>query len=85
MTKHTHDFISNYNGIGAYGFDRNTDEETIIYYLQKFSDDTFIKTLTKRVSDEELDEIYNFINKFLKKYLNEQEYHSLFLKDNHHQ
>ena len=78
---HTHNFVENYKGLVGYGADRETDENTIIYYLQKFSDDEFIATLTKRMSDKELQEIFDLINHLLKKYLNESEYHELFLKD----
>ncbi len=84
MKKFTHDFINEYNGPGAFGFDRETDEETVMMYLQMFSDDSFLKVLLKRVSDENLDEIYTFINKYLRNHISESEYHNLFLKDGTH-
>ncbi len=77
----THRFIHNYKGLGAFGMDRPTDEETVQFYLQKFSEDTFMETLLKRLSGSELEEIYDFIHKFLKKHISEHEYHHLFLKD----
>jgi len=78
---HTHHFVENYQGLVGYGADRETDENTIIYYLQKFSDDQFIKMLTKRMADEELQELFDFINRLLKRHITEDEYHRLFLKD----
>lgn len=84
MGKHSHTFIDNYDGIGAFGWDRKTDEETVMFYLQKFSDDEFLNVLRKRLKDEELEEIYSFINRFLQKHLSESEYHRIFLKDDHH-
>ena len=81
MKKDTHDFIQNYKGLGAFGLNRETDEETIMFYLQKFSEDSFLKVLLPRLSDLELQEIYVFINEKLKSHLLENEYHSLFLKD----
>ena len=78
---HTHNFVENYQGLVGYGADRETDENTIIYYLQKFSDDQFIKILTKRMADEELQELFDFINRLLKRHITEDEYHRLFLKD----
>ncbi len=81
MKKDTHNFIQNYKGIGAFGMDRQTDEETIMFYLQKFSEDSFIKEFIPRLADDELKEIYLFINKKLKQHLVEEEYHTLFLKD----
>ena len=80
---HTHNFVENYQGLVGYGADRETDENTIIYYLQKFSDDKFMATITKRMADEELLETFEFINRLLKKHLTESEYHRLFLKDDH--
>ncbi|MBU8849968.1 MAG: cytoplasmic protein [Desulfobacterales bacterium] len=81
MKKDTHNFIHEYKGLGAFGLDRETDEETIMFYLQKFSEDSFLKTILPRLSDQELQEIYQFINDKLKQHLSEDEYHSLFLKD----
>ena len=78
---HTHNFVENYQGLVGYGADRETDENTIIYYLQKFSDDKLMTTITQRMADEELLETFEFINRLLKKHLTESEYHNLFLKD----
>ncbi len=79
--KDTHQFIQEYTGLGAFGLDRATDEETIMFYLQKFSEDSFMNALLPRLSDRELEEIYEWINRHLKKHFSEDEYHSLFLKD----
>jgi hypothetical protein len=81
MKKDRHNFIQKYKGVGAFGMDRETDEETIMFYLQKFSEDSFLTAFIPRLSDEELEEIYLFINKKLKQHLIEEEYHTLFLKD----
>lgn len=83
MTKHSHHFVENYEGLVGFGLDRPTDEDTIVYYLQKFSDDTLIEQLIKRLTDEELDEIFCLLTRLLKKHLNDNEYHRLFLKDEH--
>ena len=84
MAKHSHEFVENYDGLGAFGWDRKTDEETVMFYLQKFSDDEFLKVLIKRLSDDELAGIYERINELMKKHLTEEEYHNLFLKEEHH-
>ncbi len=84
MAKHSHDFVENYDGLGAFGWDRKTDEETVMFYLQKFSDDDFMKVMMKRLTDEELSGIYEKINELMKNHLTEDEYHSLFLKEEHH-
>lgn len=81
MKKDTHNFIQNYTGLGAFGMDRKTDEETIMFYLQKFSEDTFLSALLPRMSDTELEETYQFVNNKIKAHMSEDEYHALFLKD----
>jgi hypothetical protein len=81
MPVHTHNFIETYQGLVGYGADRETDENTIIYYLQKFSEDRLMATLTKRMTDGELEEIFNLVNRLLKNHLTESEYHKLFLKE----
>ncbi len=83
MPLHTHNFVETYEGLVGYGLDRETDENTVICYLQKFSDDRFVATMTKRMTDEELLELFELINRLLRKHLAESEYHALFLKDDH--
>ncbi len=83
MTDHTHRHVETYDGFVGMGLNRETDEKTIIYYLQKFSDDTLMKALVERLSDEELEEIFSLLTRILKKHLSDSEYHRLFLKDNH--
>lgn len=81
MKTHTHDFVETYQGLVGFGADRQTDESTIIYYLQKFSDDQLIQTLVPRMRDEELAELFDMLNQHLRRYLSDSEYHGLFLKD----
>ncbi len=81
MATHSHDFVETYKGLVGFGADRKTDESTVIYYLQKFSDDRLMKTIIKRLSDEELAEIFSFITRLLKKHLIRSEYHEVFLKE----
>ena len=81
MTKHTHDFVETYDDIIGFGLDRQTDENTVICYLQMFSDDVLMGELIKRMTDDELEEIFNLITRTLKKHLTEPEYHDLFLKE----
>ena len=83
MPDHTHHFVETYNGLVGFGLDRATDENTIVYYLQKFSDDRLMETLVKRLSDEELDAFFRMMTRTLKQHLSESEYHQLFLKDDH--
>jgi len=81
MKRHTHDFVETYKGLVGFGYDRETDENTIIYYLQKFSDDKVMKKIIKKMSDEELSEFFFLITNVIKAHLSESDYHKLFLKD----
>ena len=82
MGIHSHSFVETYDGLVGFGADRKTDENTVIFYLQKFSDDKFMRKILPRLSDDELQEIFDVINRILKKHLKHKEYHQLFLKEN---
>lgn len=81
MTIHSHNFVETYTGPVAFGFDRPTDESTVIYYLQKFSDDAVMKQVISKASDADLEDIFNLISRILKTTLSEKDYHRLFLKE----
>jgi hypothetical protein len=79
--KHTHQFVEIYSGLVGFGADRETDESTVCYYLQKFSDDSLMKTLLPRLTDQQLSEVFALLSRLMKNHLSESEYHTLFLKD----
>ncbi len=81
MAQHTHQFVEEYDDLVGFGMDRETDENTIVYYLQKFSDDANMNLMKKRMSREELEEVFNLVTRLLKTHLSEEEYHRSFLKD----
>jgi len=82
MSTHTHDFVNNYDGGKIiFGLDRETDEKSLIAYLQKFTDDEMMRVLVKRLSDEDIGKIVDYVLGVLKKHLKEEEYHQIFLKD----
>ena len=83
MAMHSHRFVETYEGLVGFGLNRQTDESTIIYYLQKFSDDALAALLVKRLADGELAELFDQMCNLLKKYLSEEEYHAFFLKEEH--
>ncbi|MDL1978553.1 MAG: cytoplasmic protein, partial [Deltaproteobacteria bacterium] len=60
---------------------RKTDEKSLIAYFQKFSDDELMELLVKRLSDDEITEMVDFLLGILKRHLKEKEYHRLFLKE----
>ena len=84
MTQHSHQFVERYSGLVGFGLDRETDENTLICYLQKFSDDAVMAAIIRRLTDHELAEVFDLINRLLRRHFNEAEYHRLFLKDEDH-
>ncbi len=79
--KHSHNFVETYKGIVAFGLSREIDEKSLIYYLQKFTDDELMKLIVPRLSDEEINALFESISRILKTHLTEEEYHTFFLKD----
>lgn len=81
MTQHSHNFVETYQGLVGFGLDRKTDESTIVYCLQKFSDDALMDVLKQRMTDAELERIFNLVTDLLKSHLSEEEYHQYYLKE----
>lgn len=81
MEKHTHRFVEEYDGLMGFGFSRDVDEKTLTYYLQKFSDDQFMALIRGRMSDKDMEALFDFLTRMMKQYLTEEEYHRYFLKD----
>lgn len=81
MRRHRHEFVETYNGMMAFGYSREEDERSLIVFLQKFSDDDFMKLLSSRLSDSEIDDLVDRLTGLMKKHLSEEEYHHCFLKE----
>jgi hypothetical protein len=82
--QHEHNFVNEYDGMVAFGFSREVDEKSLMYYLQKFSDDDLMKLLAPRLSDAEINQIFELLSHLMRKHLNDGEYHEYFLKDDGH-
>lgn len=83
MALHSHRFVETYDGMVGFGLNRETDENTVVYYLQKFSDDELMSLLRTRMDDAELASLFDQLSGILRKHLSEEEYHTYFLKDSH--
>jgi len=81
MQKHNHKFVEEYDGLVGFGLSREVDEHTLTYYLQKFSDDQLMALIRGRMSEEDMEEVFNLLGRLLKEYLSNEEYHTYFLKD----
>jgi hypothetical protein len=73
--------VDEYDGLVGFGLSREVNEHTLTYYLQKFSDDQLMALIRSRISEEDMEELFNLIGRLLKEYLNDEEYHTYFLKD----
>jgi hypothetical protein len=78
-----HRFVEEFDGFIGFGLNRESDMDTVTYYLQKFSDDQLMALLRKRLTDKERQAIFDLLSGLLRKHLSEPEYHRYFLKDNH--
>ncbi|MBL7225955.1 MAG: cytoplasmic protein [Desulfobacteraceae bacterium] len=81
MTKHTHRFVEEFDGLVGFGFDREGDENTLTYYLQKLSDDECMALIRERISQGDMEELFDLLTRVLKTCLGEEEYHKVFLKE----
>jgi hypothetical protein len=73
--------VEDYEGPLAFGMDRKTDENAVIVYLQKFSDDRLLNVLRHRMSDQDLTALFELLSGLMNRYLSEAEYHALFLRE----
>jgi hypothetical protein len=73
--------VEEYDGLVGFGLNREVNEHTLTYYLQKFSDDQLMALIRGRISDEDMEEVFNLLGRLLKEYLSDEEYHTYFLKD----
>jgi TorA maturation chaperone TorD len=78
---HSHTFVEHYEGLVGFGLDRETDEKSLMVYLQKFSDDALLAALVPRLSDTEIQETLDLVSRLIRTHLKDEEYHRLFLKD----
>lgn len=84
MAIHSHRFVESFDGFLGFGYDRETDEKTVMVYLQKFSDDAHLETIIPRLTDDELIRLFEMLSDLMKNHLSDKEYHQLFLRDRTH-
>ena len=81
MPEPSHRFIEEFEGFIGFGLNRESDSDTVTYYLQKFSDDDLMHLLRDRMTDTDRRAIFDLISDLLRRHLSEDEYHRYFLKD----
>ena len=67
-----------------FGLDRATDEQSLITFLKQFSEDRLLGTLAPRMSEEEIHPVVDLLTMVMRNHLSGEEYHSLFLGEDHH-
>lgn len=65
----------------CFGLNRETDERSLQDLLTRFSRPQLLATLIPRLSDRELTELADLVNKLVTSHLQHREYHQLFLED----
>ncbi len=78
---HSHCFVEEYDGLVGFGLNREVNEKTLHYYLQKFSDDRLMGLILPRLSEMELESLFDRVTGLMKQHLTEEEYHQYFLKE----
>jgi hypothetical protein len=65
----------------CFGLNRETDERSLIAFLQRFAEPPFLQALIPRLEEEEITSLLDFLSRLMHKHCSEKEYHRLFLKD----
>ncbi|MFP3982555.1 MAG: hypothetical protein ACLFV2_02550 [Desulfurivibrionaceae bacterium] len=65
----------------ALGFDRERDELSLAAFLLRFTSPTVLDTIIPRLKDEEINATLDFLTGLIRRHLEEEEYHSLFLDE----
>jgi len=81
MDNHSHRFVEEYSGLVGFGLDREVNGYTLTCYLQSFSDDRLMAIMRDRMSDSDMEALFNMLGRLLKTYLKDEEYHQYFLKE----
>jgi hypothetical protein len=81
MGNYKHSFVEEYDGFEGFGFSREVDEATLTCYLQRLSDDKVMELLRSRMTEEDMEALFDYITRIMKQYLKDKEYHKYFLKD----
>ena len=68
----------------CFGLNPQLDQQSLSCFLQLAGRQEFADLLSQRLSEQEIHSFVDFFTGILKRNLTEEEYHSLFLQDEHH-
>lgn len=63
----------------CFGLNRDTDERSLAVFLQMFTADKMLDALIPRLTDDDISQTVDFLTQMMKKHLQENEYHTIFL------
>lgn len=67
----------------CFGLNRQLDQQSLSSFLQLAGRQEFAELLSRRLSEQEIQAFVDFFTGILKRHLSEEEYHRLFLQDEH--
>jgi hypothetical protein len=67
-----------------FGLNRATDEQSLIDFLRLFADERLSRVLVPRMSEEEIHQVIDLLTQMMRNHLDSDEYHRLFLDEEHH-
>ena len=68
----------------CFGLTSELDKKSFACFLQLAGNPALAETLAQRLSSEEIENVVDMLTSLMQKHLTKQEYHQLFLLDNHH-
>jgi len=68
----------------CFGLTEELDRQSLAIFLQLCGQDDFVKVFASRLLSEEIINLVDHVMDLLRKHLSEDEYHSMFLGDQHH-
>ncbi len=63
----------------CFGLDPENDKRSLILFLQKFAQPALLETVINRCDAKDISSVLDLISNLMRKHLNDQEYHRLFL------
>ncbi len=63
----------------CFGWDRQTDEQSLKKFIHQFSSNKLLDTLIPRLTEAEITILVDTMSKLMRSHLSEKEYHQLFL------
>ena len=81
MTQSDNSLSAQQIGEICFGLNRETDEKSLVLFLQQFTGNELLTTLVSRMTDDDITATLDFVTGLMHKYLQEKEYHKLFLNE----